>query len=1094
MSSLRIDIRCTGVCNYHRIQSIDDVSQVRGTIMILRRNNYLAYPPSQTWVSQLSYLEIRDKFNNYSHLCDMTFEQRKEWLTNNQISNHDLYLSAIPDLYVKFETIGFFRSKGKKNDPFLSDEIMNHLLTNNPDDSEGFWPMKYVFDLFPVKAGSRGKVLVFRPSNWKLCDKPTVSVYNGTVVHATTGQVYSNNINNNIVYPFVGIGVTIDQVGNEVDMLPIAQSIINGNYQVIIDRLSRYSPSFLKSLMQKIIRSRPSLVDNVDSRVYLLATFITLYRSAGALVPSLGRSVSGRESAVKRLAVIIVEDGVCNDVNVLLSMLAVSLLFREGIRYYPTYDMIRWWMNTAVESLISPNYFSYQTQVMKDNQPILAQLLTNIGSFKSDIMMMSSIESIISGIDQPLDCISISHAVDQHCFPEIAWYIDSDLEYPELFRLIWENSSKLNPRKGLNYDNVWYNKIDYAQKLYIHSKESTRINRDIIPGSYQFNTILDDSYIAALVGIFVVGDKCSVITPNDIYQFNATKLPKRGVSDGHMLSSDQFDNMVGNLKHALYDGISVKDQFITNVYFRENMYWVMDHSGVVHNWDQFKSMSFSFPLHSPITPDLYNAITYSGSGVEDGAQIISPNYVIRRLLLYVNQPVIKPYKIGMKGMGVEYTVSKTDTKVFQLLAQIAVKYPAALEFGFVVKHRPLFDHVLNMLKEQSKNQYQLGNYPRPLPESRQLYEHQLTALSRLKGRDIIWMAPGMGKTAIIVSYICNLISDNRMPMWCFYTAPASAIENVFKEFNHRGVPISTNILPNQVTFIEHDKLKVVKDMISDYMDSCLFIIDELHKTLNPTLRTSSALELATRANMFIGMTGTLYKDDNIDQLIVWLQLITDFQVTPKNYCVAISGLISIRCDTQVKTLRLIDEWKLTGDQLLEYQSVVTPDLGGKSLVLDFKRACQISYDAIHIGVLNYTLNWLSRGEGVFVVARNIADADQLYQEISSYKYRVTIINSKNPLSLTPYTTNCPHVVITTPNHCEGYDMTKYRVMVSGVYFSNQATREQLEKRVNRLNQIHDVTINLIHSGIITYVHEKYEGVRNIAAALKGFAKEAGIEI
>lgn len=171
-----MDIRYTGVRNYERVQSISNDSQVRGTVMTLRRNHHLVYPPSQTHVNQLTLVQVRDQFNNLPFLGDLSVDQRREWLLTNASTHHDLYMSAIPDLYVKFDTIGFFKTKGKKNDPFLTDEVMNHLLQHNPDDSEGFWSMKYVFGLFPMKAGSRGKTLVFRPSVWTLCDYHTAII------------------------------------------------------------------------------------------------------------------------------------------------------------------------------------------------------------------------------------------------------------------------------------------------------------------------------------------------------------------------------------------------------------------------------------------------------------------------------------------------------------------------------------------------------------------------------------------------------------------------------------------------------------------------------------------------------------------------------------------------------------------------------------------------------------------------------------------------------------------------------------------------------------------------------------------------------
>lgn len=158
-------------------------------------------------------------------------------------------------------------------------------------------------------------------------------------------------------FPFANMGVIIDSVGTECDLVGIACSLIvasgrtvvdghslavaSGDYMSIISRLKKYAPSFLKSLMQKIIRYRPLQVEGIDSKLYLLATFITLYQSPGALVPNLNRSVSGKESAVKRLAISIIEDGVCFSDKPMLSMLAASLLFREKITYHPHPDIIR---------------------------------------------------------------------------------------------------------------------------------------------------------------------------------------------------------------------------------------------------------------------------------------------------------------------------------------------------------------------------------------------------------------------------------------------------------------------------------------------------------------------------------------------------------------------------------------------------------------------------------------------------------------------------------------------------------------------------------------------------------------------------------
>ena len=45
------------------------------------------------------------------------------------------------------------------------------------------------------------------------------------------------------------------------------------------------------------------------------------------------------------------------------------------------------------------------------------------------------------------------------------------------------------------------------------------------------------------------------------------------------------------------------------------------------------------------------------------------------------------------------------------------------------------------------------------------------------------------------------------------------------------------------------------------------------------------------------------------------------------------------------------------------------------------------------------------------------------------------------------------VVIVRSKQCEGYTVTRLGAMVSSVYFGNQATREQLKGRIDRITQV-----------------------------------------
>lgn len=67
-------------------------------------------------------------------------------------------------------------------------------------------------------------------------------------------------------------------------------------------------------------------------------------------------------------------------------------------------------------------------------------------------------------------------------------------------------------------------------------------------------------------------------------------------------------------------------------------------------------------------------------------------------------------------------------------------------------------------------------------------------------------------------------------------------------------------------------------------------------------------------------------------------------------------------------------------------------------------------------------------------------------------------------------------------------------MISTVYFSTQATRDQLEGRINRLTQPKkEIDIIYVTSGILSHVLNKYGNSRNLSEALKGFADEINID-
>ena len=80
--------------------------------------------------------------------------------------------------------------------------------------------------------------------------------------------------------------------------------------------------------------------------------------------------------------------------------------------------------------------------------------------------------------------------------------------------------------------------------------------------------------------------------------------------------------------------------------------------------------------------------------------------------------------------------------------------------------------------------------------------------------------------------------------------------------------------PGKVTVIHHDGLRRVKDKLLRYIDQGIFINDEVHKTLNVTLRTATALEytaVKNRHNFILTVNGETH--------LSWLQSFVHFSIS-----------------------------------------------------------------------------------------------------------------------------------------------------------------------------------------------------------------------
>jgi hypothetical protein len=80
------------------------------------------------------------------------------------------------------------------------------------------------------------------------------------------------------------------------------------------------------------------------------------------------------------------------------------------------------------------------------------------------------------------------------------------------------------------------------------------------------------------------------------------------------------------------------------------------------------------------------------------------------------------------------------------------------------------------------------------------------------------------------------------------------------------------------------------------------------------------------------------------------------------------------------------------------------------------------------------------------------------------------------------------VVIVPLQKAEGYNLTTLGAMISSVYPSNQATREQIEGRLNRFGNEHTkIDFVTVSCGILNIIKEKHNEAKNLSEALKSLS-------
>lgn len=749
------------------------------------------------------------------------------------------------------------------------------------------------------------------------------------------------------------------------------------------------------------------------------------------------------------------------------------------------------------------------------------------------------------------------HCLDHHVYPEFVYYVDYSVlhkygpesDFGDFFRDVWKLCSSVNCRKGALWDeeNEVVNEIRRAQDLLWRVKQGTQSVENIVKFIDEVEKVefeLPDDWIAGLVGpieIHLRKRKYLVsIDPLDILE---RKVMKRvnGDEDVNISEKDRAEAIL-QFNGILEEGVKPKKLAILKLYAISKIYWTegkyyVNIRGKKLQWHKGKLCKLEVPVFEELEKEnmnyqLTSLFISNINGIEKNAfdklnDLLSAytSGALQRLLAVILtcSGRIELPNINRKGKGTKYAVKIIDVKVFELLCRLVCLFPFAISRSSSRTFEVSFPPFLDMLKDsiqgnlsERTDEYKRWSRRKALiidKDNRTLMPHQAEIVERMIGNDkhsyIIDSPKGSGKTLTVCEYMRRLDELGKLPPYVVYTLPKGAFKEVKRELRKCNININVIDPRNGADFtfnrycanlIAHDHLKrkEVVEVIRPIVPDMLLIVDEFHYALNKTIRTTAILELARNCYLCVAMSGTTILNTDITLNIPWLSQLVHFEVNKENVQVAMGAMLSKRVDIGVKVKHKERSVDITDAKLeTEYLRLVKnrySDDKKRMDPADFTKAVRICYSVCAIEKVELCLRYLA--EGVMLVAGNKVEQYNLYKmllEKGLNPDEVYLLTSDAPISLHHDDPRPIKVVIVTVQHNTGYSLTKLSVMITSVYFTNQAVREQLEGRIARLGQPRSkVLVITVHTGLLSEIHERYKEAKNMSMAVKSLAEEIGL--
>lgn len=724
--------------------------------------------------------------------------------------------------------------------------------------------------------------------------------------------------------------------------------------------------------------------------------------------------------------------------------------------------------------------------------------------------------------------------------------------FGDLFSATWQYSSSINPRKK-EFEiesNSFVRELRRAQRLYLVARQHPVATRVRIPNKeYKVHLDLPSGWLSCLIGPLSVRNKVVTLGADDPLDLIVIRKPSRSNPNASPIGEAEIASAKLEATRILQSGVLLKaarapipELHGSKAYLTDDGFMVQTQEGMV-SWDTIRmNVKLEYPLlEAPTEPLEEASLIEWGYGVTSGADLLLDEEiqaievpVLRRVLRFLSgySCRVEMNSVGRDGAGTVHSVTRDDVAAYQSILRISSLYPAALmprkakPCSFDVKSPPLLWHVRSKLRASLDTMVKEPSRWKDVEDkSRAPQAHQLDALELIKQNllagnpgTFLWMTVGAGKTMILLLYVQWLIRTGRMPKYFVYTLPSSALESVSKEIQLFGlqprlmVPLKSACgrsypegvevsqgkdvepLPFRVNLVTVDThLRLCGRTLEKFAPDALFVFDEVHKNLNDSQRTSSALSLASLSRDFVAFTGTPVVDSKAYKLIAWLQKIVPFEVNQKNYLVAANAMISKQVNTRVKVLRSSIVASMDDLEKHRYESLVPPSLGGRNknpVYIDWRTATDVCYEVVTREMSRLAMK-LNRGEGrrVCLVCRDFTHQGVLYKhllKLGAKPDEVLLLQRDKGVHLTPSDAASPYKFAICPiSRPEGYTLTLMDVMISSVYPSNLATRTQIEGRINRLSQCSEsVHYYTVHTGILTRIMESHKEAKCLMKALE----------